>query len=217
MILETPRLTLRPLVQSDASDIQKHFPHWDIVQYLAAARIEWPYPADGATRFLAHVALPAMERGQDWYWGITLKDKPEEVIGVVHLRRASEGGNRSMWISGAYQGMGLMSEALEAVNDYAFSALEFEKLVVKNAHANAASTQLKIKTGARLLDIRPVQPGHYVGDCTEQEVWEITRESWQAYKKAKYLAGTVARAFNGKKNRVNKPAPQKKPPRAKPR
>jgi [ribosomal protein S5]-alanine N-acetyltransferase len=47
--LETRRLLLRPLALEDAEQIQRIFPHWDVVRYLAD-RVPWPYPDDGALR-----------------------------------------------------------------------------------------------------------------------------------------------------------------------
>ena len=103
MILETSRLVLRPLVQGDAADIQKHFPHWDIVKYLSKNAVRWPYPDDGAEKFLKNIALPLAEKGDDWFWGITRKEQPDEVIGVIHLRRNEASGNRGLWIAAEHQ------------------------------------------------------------------------------------------------------------------
>jgi len=192
MILETPRLVLRPLVLEDHRDIQKHFPHWDVVKYLSKKAIKWPYPEDGAEKFLRNIALPAMERGNDWFWGITRREKPEEVIGVIHLRRDTASGNRGLWIAREYQGAGYMKEALEAVNDYAFSELGFDKLVIKNAADNEASRQLKMKSGAELLETRPAN--HYLGGSTTQEVWQLTAESWSAFKALRAAAGAALTA-----------------------
>jgi ribosomal-protein-alanine N-acetyltransferase len=35
-LLETRRLTLRPLSQQDVPAIQRRFPRWEVVRYLAA-------------------------------------------------------------------------------------------------------------------------------------------------------------------------------------
>ncbi len=181
--METDRLILRPLVIEDCDDIQRNFPHWSVVKYLSAKKIKWPYPEDGAYKFLKNIALPAMERGEGWYWGIVTKENASEVIGVVTLRKDPEPGNRTFWIAPEHQSKGYMAEALEAVTDFAFYEAGFEKLILKNAHENVASHQLKQKTGAELLAILPTKSGHYLNaECTQQEVWQITRENWQAYK-----------------------------------
>lgn len=179
-LIETERLVLRPLEMADHAAIQEYFPHWEIVQHLSAHAIKWPYPPDGAQKFLQNIALPAMARGHDWYFGITEKGGDGSVIGVVHLRRDTAAGNRGVWLAAAYQGKGYMKEAVAALNDYAFAELGFEKLVIKNAAENTASRRLKEKTGARLLETRPAN--HYLGGCTQQEIWELTAADWHAYR-----------------------------------
>lgn len=187
MQIMTSRLRLRPLTLQDAPAIQKHFPHWDIVRHLSAKAIKWPYPADGAQKFLQNIALPAMARGDDWYFGITRKDDPAgEVMGVVHLRRDTASGNRGVWLASAYQGKGYMQEAVSALNDYAFDVLGFDKLVIKNASDNAASRKLKQKTAARLVATVPAS--HYLDGCPAQDVWELTAREWHAFRAAERAA-----------------------------
>lgn len=187
MHIITSRLRLRPLTLQDAPAIQKHFPHWDIVRHLSAKAIKWPYPADGAQKFLQNIALPAMKRGDDWYFGITRKNDPAgEVMGVVHLRRDTASGNRGVWLASAHQGKGYMQEAVSALNDYAFDVLGFDKLVIKNASDNAASRKLKQKTAARLVATVPAS--HYLDGCPAQDVWELTAREWHAFRAAERAA-----------------------------
>ena len=72
----TERLLLRPLEIDDASRIQELFPHWEIVRFLLN-RVPWPYPADGALHYCRDVALPKMERGEEWHWTLRLRSAPE--------------------------------------------------------------------------------------------------------------------------------------------
>src|SRR5215469_1492598 len=95
-ILETARLILRPLELADAPAVQEHFPHWDIVCYMST-RIPWPYPANGAIQFIRDVALPAMERGEQWFWAIRLKGGPNHLIGVISLSTEKD-EHRGFWL-----------------------------------------------------------------------------------------------------------------------
>jgi RimJ/RimL family protein N-acetyltransferase len=66
--------------------------------------------------------------------------------------------------------------------DYAFEQLGFTKLVFANAVANEKSRRVKVKTGARLIEVRPagfVNPAY-----TEAEIWEFTKEEWKKARKA---------------------------------
>ena len=177
--IETERLHLRPLTLADAPAIQHHFPHWNIVQHLSAKAIKWPYPADGAQKFLQNIALPAMATREQWYFGITRRDDPAgEVIGVVHLRRDASAGNIGFWLSEDHQGRGYMKEATTALHNHAFEVLGFDKLMIMNAGDNTASRKLREKTGAVLKAVRPAD--HYLGGSMTQEVWELTSGNWYA-------------------------------------
>ena len=116
--LETKRLLLQRLQLSDSDQIQRWFPHWEIVRFLAG-RVPWPYPADGALTYIRDLALPAMERGEQWHWTLRLKDEPEQVIGCINLRK-SESLNRGFWLGLPWQGQGLMTEACDVVTDFWF-------------------------------------------------------------------------------------------------
>jgi RimJ/RimL family protein N-acetyltransferase len=94
--LETARLLLRPIELADAGQIQTIFPQWEIVKYLAN-KVPWPYPPDGAVTFLRDVALPAVERGDEWLWTIRRKEEPAVLIGLISLKK-SESENRGFWI-----------------------------------------------------------------------------------------------------------------------
>lgn len=73
--LTTARLLLRPLAFADAAQMQILFPHWEIVRFLTKS-VPWPYPPDGAHVFYRDVALPAIERGDEWHWSLRLKSQP---------------------------------------------------------------------------------------------------------------------------------------------
>jgi ribosomal-protein-alanine N-acetyltransferase len=89
---ETPRLLLRPLELADAEQVQILFPHWEIVRYMTRV-VRWPYPPDGALTFYRDVALPAVERGEEWHWTLRLKSSPTRIIGGISLKKA-QGNNR---------------------------------------------------------------------------------------------------------------------------
>jgi [ribosomal protein S5]-alanine N-acetyltransferase len=174
---ETERLILRPLRLADAAQIQKRFPHWEVVRYLLN-RVPWPYPADGAHRYVREVALPAIARENQWTWTLRLKSKPEQLIGAIDLRRGDE-DNRGFWIGVDWQGQGLMSEACVWVNDYWFDTLDFRLMRVAKAAGNTASRRISEKQGMRLIGIKQKD---YVCGRLPTEIWEITAEEWKEWK-----------------------------------
>jgi ribosomal-protein-alanine N-acetyltransferase len=173
--LETRRLWLRPLELADAEQTQKIFPIWEVVRYLDA-QVPWPYPQDGAFTFYRDVVLPAMERGEAWHWSLRLKEKPDRLIGSIALRRGAD-KNRGFWLGLPWQGQGLMSEAAEAVTDYWFDVLGFQRLRVPKAADNPSSRRISEKQGMRLAGITE---HNYVCGRLKTEIWEITAEEWHA-------------------------------------
>ncbi|MGB8029646.1 MAG: GNAT family N-acetyltransferase [Terracidiphilus sp.] len=174
---ETRRLILRPLALADAAQIQELFPHWEIVRHLLSV-VPWPYPDDGALRFVRDKALPAMERGDQWTWTLRLKSAPEQIIGCLDLRKGGE-DNRGFWLGLAWQGQGLMSEACVWANDFWFGQLGFQVLRVAKAVANTTSRRISEKHGMRLVGTTEKD---YVSGRLPSEIWEITAEEWRAWK-----------------------------------
>ena len=172
--LTTARLILRGLTAADIPAMQKNFADYEIISHLAA-RVPWPYPEGGARDFIEGL-LPVQGKNR-WVWGLFLKTAPEETIGNVDLRRG-EGENRGFWLARRFWGQGLMTEACDAVTDYAFGALGFERLILCNAVGNIRSRRIKEKAGATFLH---VEPASFVDPAlTTHEVWELNRKTWAA-------------------------------------
>ncbi len=174
-VLETERLILRPISMDDAPAIQKHFNNWEIIKNLAMV-VPWPYPDDGAETFIRENALPRMRDKGDMIWVIIPKAGPQEAIGVIDFGIGkSAHGERGFWLAQEFQGQGMMSEAVAAVNDFLFFDFGLEKFTVVNALMNSASRRVKEKTGAVFL--RHGELEHHNGE-SRTEVWEVTRENW---------------------------------------
>jgi [ribosomal protein S5]-alanine N-acetyltransferase len=173
--LETPRLLLKPLESEDAVQVQQVFPRWEIVRHLVNS-VPWPFPPDGASRYIDGMALPAMQAGQAWHWSLRHRSDPETLIGLISLRLGPE-DNRGFWLVPEWQKQGLMSEACEAVTAFWFLALQQSRLRVPKAMDNQASRRISERTGMRLVDT-------YRKTFVEGELlagtWEITREEWLA-------------------------------------
>jgi RimJ/RimL family protein N-acetyltransferase len=175
--LETRRLLLRPLEPADAEQLQKVFPQWEIVRYLAAV-VPWPYPPDGAYKYVHDIALPAMARGEVWQWTLRLKTQPEQIIGSIDLR-VKENENRGFWLDPRWHSQGLMTEACDAVTDFWFETLKFPVLRAPKAVPNEASRRISLKQGMRLV---ATEERDYVSGRFLSEIWEITAEEWRAHR-----------------------------------
>ena len=174
--LQTERLILRPLVLSDAPAIQRHFNNWNIIQHLAQV-VPWPYPEDGAVTFVAQ-ELERVAAGEVIYnWMLVLRGSDGEAIGNIRLRPWVDDpkGNRGFWLAERYWNQGLMTEAVTAVNDFAFRVLGVDVLHFCNAVTNEASRRVKQKTGAEFVGY--TQIAHHNGQ-TRTERWRETRKNW---------------------------------------
>ncbi|HEY2707864.1 MAG TPA: GNAT family N-acetyltransferase [Caulobacteraceae bacterium] len=180
-VLETERLVLRPMCESDVPIIQRRFPKWEIVRYLHA-EVPWPYPEDGAAVNMAQCVAKMAGREQ-CYWAITLKGGDDELIGRIDLW-ADDGvrrDQRGFWLDPEFWGRGLMTEAADRVTDFALIELSWPHLWLSNAEANVASHRVKEKQGATVIDRTPRA---YVGGEGVKVTWLLTREAWLAHKNA---------------------------------
>jgi [ribosomal protein S5]-alanine N-acetyltransferase len=177
--LETARLLLCPLQLGDAAQAQILFPHWEIVRFLAN-KVPWPYPPDGAYTFYRQVALPAIERGEEWHWSLRLKTAPAQLIGTINLRKRGD-ENRGFWLGLPWQGKGLMSEASEPVTEFWFETLKFPVLRAPKAIVNSASRRISEKQCMRVVK---TEERDYVSGRFLSEIWEITGEEWRARKRS---------------------------------
>jgi RimJ/RimL family protein N-acetyltransferase len=175
---ETSRLVLRPLELGDAEQAQLLFPQWEIVRFLDKI-VPWPFPPDGAHTYYRDVALPAVERGQEWHWTLRLKDSPGRLIGSISLR-IKENNNRGFWMGLPWQGNGLMTEACEIVTNHWFDVLKFPVLRAPKAVLNAASRRISQKNGMRVI---ATEEREYVSGRFLSEIWEVTADEWHARKK----------------------------------
>jgi [ribosomal protein S5]-alanine N-acetyltransferase len=180
--LVTRRLILRPLALSDAPAIQRHFNNWNVIRNLASV-VPWPYPDDGAESFIS-LQLAKIAAGEEIYqWVLVLREGEGAAIGNIHFRPRSNSakGDRGFWLAEPYWNQGLMTEAIAAVNDFAFLTLGLESFTVCNAVSNVASRRVKQKTGA--VFVGHVDVPHHSGE-TRSERWLVTRESWLAQRTA---------------------------------
>jgi ribosomal-protein-alanine N-acetyltransferase len=175
--LETRRLILRPLTLADADRTQQLFPQWEIVRHLAA-RFPWPFPPDQALTYYRDMALPAVARGDEWHWTLRLKTNPGEHIGCISLFRG-ETGNRGFWLGLPWQRQGLMSEAVDTVNDFWFNTLGFPEMSVSKAIANTASRRISENNGMRVV---ATEEREYISGRLPTEIWSITAEEWRRHR-----------------------------------
>lgn len=174
-VLSTPDLLLKPVRIEHAPALQRHFARWEIIRNLSTA-VPWPYPSHGMQAFIAEDLLPRVRRGAAHAWAICPKGDAEP-IGLLEWRcdAGPTDDHRGFWLAEAWQGRGLMTQAIVAFQDWIFCTLNHPQLVLHSAVANPASRRVKEKTGARIVDV--VSLSHHGGNH-ETYRWVITRTDW---------------------------------------
>jgi RimJ/RimL family protein N-acetyltransferase len=143
--LDGASIRLRKLTEEDTGDM--HAVYSDEV-----AMAYWGTPATttiGETRQLVLRDIKAVDNGSAMFWAIEWKET-RTVIGKCTLWQYSENNQRAELgyiLNRQYWRMGLMSAALEAMINYAFSDLGLHRLEADTDSNNAASLALLEKLG----------------------------------------------------------------------
>ncbi|MEP6020676.1 MAG: GNAT family N-acetyltransferase [Paracoccaceae bacterium] len=175
--LDINEITLRGVGLKDAPAVQEHFANWNVVKSIGA--VPWPYPPDGARNYIEKRLEDSVQK-EIYYWGIFLKQNSDELIGTIEYRFFDdEEENRGFWLSESHWGKGIMTDAVSITQDFVFFELGKPRLLVRSLCTNAASKAVKEKTGAYHIGIRQ---GSYLDGEKDEDVWEITRESWMRAK-----------------------------------
>ena len=177
-VLETERLILKAPTVEDAPAYYKYFADYEVIKTMGDG-IPYPVPEGSLENFLKNNIIPR-QGNKFWFWGIFLKEKPDEMIGSIEIWDNEDPHNQGFWIGKKFWGKGLMTEAVSAVNTYAFNELAFEKIVNYNAKGNIGSSRINKKLGAKLTG---TAPSKYLDPAyTEDEIWELTKENWIKFK-----------------------------------
>ena len=142
--ITTDRLLLRPLALEDIPAIQRVASDPRVA--LKTARIEHPYPADGAERFVrSAMAADPLTRPQ---FGMAPKDG-SPIVGVIGGHVRGTDGIVGYWLDPEQWGRGYGFEALRALLDHMIGDLGVRVFTAHTFPDNAASIRLLQKAGFR--------------------------------------------------------------------
>ena len=143
--LETERLLLRPLVLSDAPELQRLVGHFAIAD--TTLNIPYPYPDGAAEAFIAsHPAKFAA--GEGVTFAITHKHNGR-IVGCISLvvTKRFRRGELGYWIANGLWNKGYATEAGRAVVAYGFEQLGLHKIEAIYLKRNPASGRVLHKLG----------------------------------------------------------------------
>lgn len=153
MEIKTPRLTLTPVHQDHAPEIFRILSSYQFITlYLPFTA---PKKIEETQDFIAH-AQKEHHQNTGLHWAMI---KNETLIGVIGLSNIT--GNRlawrmdnatiGYWLNPEYNRQGFVSEAVEAVLDYAFSTRNLHKIIAGHVADNTPSEGLLKKAGFTLV------------------------------------------------------------------
>lgn len=138
-VLTTERLVLRKLSVADAPEILHQRSDPALIKYLDRAPCA---SLDEATAFIRMVN-DNIDTNTSINWGITLKNE-DRIIGTIavwRIDKAHHRGELGYVLISEHQGKGIMSEAITAVVNYAFSDIKLHSL---EANINPENTPSKL-------------------------------------------------------------------------
>lgn len=154
--LQTPRLLLRPLQNSDYERILEFMSVRSVTDFLLF--FNYPIKPEEIRNWLQNVI--AANKEYCLYWGIVLK-KENKLLGILSLTidNYHHKAEIGCWSDRDYWNRGIMTEAAWIVIEYGFKWRHFHRLEWTHMTANDASQRLAEKLGFQMEGIW--REGHY--------------------------------------------------------
>lgn len=180
MIIETPRLILRPFELDDAPSIY---------QYAQDPRVGpiagWPVHTSVAnSRQLIAQYLMRPE-----IYAVTLKEQPQLAIGSVGLELVANGGGQAFmgpndaeigyWIGVPFWGQGLIPEAMQALVTRGFQVLALTNIWCGYYAGNRRSERAQAKLGFQPARTVAALYNPILGDTRQTHFTKLTKAAWQ--------------------------------------
>lgn len=180
-LLDTPRLTLRPMTMRDAADIFAYSRDKEVARHVLWDAHRSLADSKEYLRFI----LRQYREGRPSSYGMVLKETGR-LVGTIGFMWLSEENStveigyslaRSQW------NRGLTTEALSALIDMAFTYLNIHRIEAQHDVQNPASGRVMLKCGMRregILRGRVFNKGRFV----DVALCAILREDWEAARRS---------------------------------
>ena len=145
--LETKRLLLRPLCDSDTASLSKIANDWDIAKFLSS--MPHPFTLEAAKSFIESSNSAYLDN-ENIVFAIT-KRASKKLIGIIELdlNIKDNHATASYWIGKDYWGKGYTTEALEELVRFGFKELNLHRIASHHFHNNPASGKVMQKVGLK--------------------------------------------------------------------
>ena len=184
-ILSTKRLLLRQLTYADAADLLAYLSNKEVTKHYDLAQLHSLQDAE----HLIHYWNNTYKQHSAIRWAITLKSHNGKVIGTCGLHNfclEHYRGDIGYDLHPHVWQQGYMTEALIAVQEYAFRKLKLHRLEAFTLSENIASRALLLKTG---LHYEGLLRDYFwnKGSYKNTEVFSILLADWKNDRKRKKI------------------------------
>ena len=161
-IIETERLLLREIIPDDKEEMFRLHSHPDVQRYTGEPLVESVEEMEKAIR--------ARTNNYKKYgygrWATFLKDGMQFVgwAGLAYLPEFDEIDIGYRFLP-EYWGLGIATEASEAILEYGFNTLGLERIIAIAMKENKASIRVMEKVGMKFDKLAPYEPG------SEDAIW----------------------------------------------
>ncbi|HWJ71607.1 MAG TPA: GNAT family N-acetyltransferase [Kaistia sp.] len=138
--MRTARLTLRPILGSDAEALVEGLGDFEVARWLS--RVPYPYTLDEARRFIAWEKAERV-RGEDRVVGIDAGG----LVGIASLRGRGAEPVLGYWMARRHWGQGYMTEAVGALIAAAFESPEVTMIRSGVFEGNQRSLAIQTRFG----------------------------------------------------------------------
>jgi ribosomal-protein-alanine N-acetyltransferase len=145
--LDTPRLRLRKLRLSDASDMFEYARDHDVSKYTL-----WePHSSIDETNRIIEGFIKSYQKGEIENWAIEYRENAKLIGTCGYFFWIPEYARAEIQyaLSKDYWGKGLMTEALHAILDFGFNKMELNRIEAKCMVENAASEKVMQRLGMK--------------------------------------------------------------------
>ena len=162
--LETERLVLRRLTESDAEAVYRNWASDpEVTRFLT-----WPTHTDvEGTRKVIKSWLPLYEKKDYYHWTITLKENGDEPIGTIHglVNDDLESVQIGYCLGKSWWHQGIMSEAAQAVIDFFFDKVNANSICSYHDPNNPYSGMVMKHCGMKYEGTRRAADRNNTGIC----------------------------------------------------
>lgn len=179
VVLDTPRLKLRPWSGQDVEQLTSGLNDLDVAKWLAF--VPHPYTTTHALEWIRRCQEIATADARPKAYEFAIERNTDRMlIGGVSLNKinwqhGTAGGG--IWIANGFQGRGYGREAFQAKIRFAFADLGLTKLVNGYLDGNDASWSMQRKLGYRQVGEVPIRC-MADGRQTIEHVTELAKGSW---------------------------------------